>query len=61
MEYLTNEEINEFFDKIKDDIIEKSFSITNPKNTREFIRALDIDTIENIIDTYSKLLINKII
>ena len=39
-------------DKIRDEILDNAFLVVNPKNTYEFISAIDLDDINKILDKY---------
>ena len=41
-------------DKIRDEISDNAFLIANPKNTYEFISAIDLDSIDKILDKYKE-------
>ena len=39
-------------DKIRDEILDNTFLVVNPKNTYELISVIDIDDIDKILDKY---------
>ena len=41
-------------DKIRDEISDNAFLTANPKNTYEFISAIDLDDIDKILDKYKE-------
>lgn len=41
-------------DKIRDEILDNAFLVVNPKNTYEFISAIDLDDIDKILDKYKE-------
>ena len=45
-------DMSAILDKIKNDILEKAFTVVNPNNTYEYINVLDLEGIEKIIDKY---------
>jgi len=43
---------NNVLDKVRDEILDNTFSVVNPNNTYEYINVIDLDSIDDILDKY---------
>jgi len=44
--------VNEVLDKVRDEILDNTFSVVNPNNTYEYINVIDLDSIDEILGKY---------
>ena len=52
LRYSLNDSINAVLEDIKSELLERSFSVTNPYNTYAYINVVKIKDIERVIDKY---------